>query len=102
MKFTQVPSQYSNQIIEVQARNKVWVCVMVPSCCLSCKSSTILQLFKQLTALLQPIDCRKAWHKQPQEQRKAPLTVQYEIHTSAQPIQQPICKTNNITQLPFA
>jgi hypothetical protein len=26
MKFTQVPSQYSNQIGDVQARNKVWVC----------------------------------------------------------------------------
>ncbi len=63
MKFTQVPSQYSNQIREVQARNKVWVCVKVPSCCLSCKSSTALQLFKQSTALLQTIDCRKAWGK---------------------------------------
>jgi hypothetical protein len=80
MKFTQVPSQYSNQIREVQARNKVWVCVKAPSHCLSCKSSTTLQLFKQstallqtnalqlfkqLTALLQTIDCRKAWDKQP-------------------------------------
>jgi hypothetical protein len=35
-----------------------------------------------------------------QEQSKAPLTVQYEVHTSAQPIQQlgPICRTNNIAQ----
>jgi hypothetical protein len=41
------------------------VCVMVPSCCLSCKSSTILQLFKQLTALLQTIDSRNMWSKQP-------------------------------------
>jgi hypothetical protein len=64
MKFTQVPSQYSNQIGEVQARNKVWVCVKVPSYCLSCQSSTALQLFKQLTALLQKIDCRKEWGKQ--------------------------------------
>jgi hypothetical protein len=35
-----------------------------------------------------------------QEQSKAPLTVQYEVHTSAQPIQQlgPICRTNNIAE----
>jgi hypothetical protein len=32
MKFTQVPSQYSNQIREVQARNKVWVHAKAPSC----------------------------------------------------------------------
>jgi hypothetical protein len=36
-----------------------------PSCYLSCKSSTTLKLFKQLTALLQTINCRKAWGKQP-------------------------------------
>jgi hypothetical protein len=138
----------------------------VPSCCLSCKSSATFKLFKQLTVLLQTINCRKVWGKQPtgteqgsshcvvwnshkcwankatksdkykqetkygctwrplpatypakaalplsssnnqlhfcrvsiaewhgaknwQEQSKAPLTVPYEIHTSAQPIQQP-------------
>jgi hypothetical protein len=33
-----------------------------------------------------------------QEQSKAPLTIQYEIHTSVQPIQQLICRTNNIAQ----
>jgi hypothetical protein len=35
-----------------------------------------------------------------QEQSKAPLTVWYEIHTSAQPIQQPglICRTNTVAQ----
>jgi hypothetical protein len=33
-----------------------------------------------------------------QEQSKAPLTVRYEIHTSAQPIQQPICRANNVAQ----
>jgi hypothetical protein len=32
------------------------------------------------------------------EQSKAPLMVQYEIHTTAQPIQQPICRTNNVAQ----
>jgi hypothetical protein len=56
MKFTQVPSQNSNQIREVQARNKVWVHVKVPSHCQSCESSATLQLFKQSTALL-PADC---------------------------------------------
>jgi uncharacterized protein (UPF0276 family) len=65
MKFTQVPSQYSNRIREVQARNEVWVCVKAPSRHLSCKSSTALQLFKQSTALLQTIDCRKVCGKQP-------------------------------------
>jgi hypothetical protein len=64
MKFTQLTCQYSNGIGDVQVRSKVWVCVKVPSCHLSCKSSTTLQLFKQLTALLQTIDCRKVWGKQ--------------------------------------
>jgi hypothetical protein len=64
MKFTQVPRQYSKQIREVQARNEVWVCVKVPSRHLSWESSTALQRFKQLTALLQTIDCRTAWDKQ--------------------------------------
>jgi hypothetical protein len=39
--------------------------VKVPSCRLSCKSSTTLQLFKESAALLQTIDCRKVWGKQP-------------------------------------
>jgi hypothetical protein len=39
--------------------------VKVPSHCLSCKSSTTLQLFKELAALLQTIDCRKVWGKKP-------------------------------------
>jgi hypothetical protein len=38
--------------------------VKAPSLCLSCKSSAALQLFKELTALLQTIDCRKMWGKQ--------------------------------------
>jgi hypothetical protein len=138
----------------------------VPSHHLSCESSAAFKLFKQLTALLQTINCRKGWGKQPtgteqgsphcsvwnshkcpantatksdkykqetkygcvqrclpaaypakavpplsfsnnelhscrlsiaekrgannqQEQSKAPLTVRYEIHTSAHSIQQP-------------
>jgi hypothetical protein len=64
MKFTQVPSQYSKQIKEVQKRSKVWVHVKVPSRHVSCKSSATLQLFKESTALLQAIDCRKVWGKQ--------------------------------------
>jgi hypothetical protein len=65
MKFTQVPSQYSKQIKEVQTRSEVWVHVKAPSHCVSCKSSIALQLFKESTALLQTIDCRKVWGKQP-------------------------------------
>jgi hypothetical protein len=38
--------------------------VKAPSCCLSCKISATLQLFKELTALLQTINCRKVWGKQ--------------------------------------
>jgi hypothetical protein len=38
--------------------------VKAPSCRLSCKSSATLQLFKELAALLQTIDCRKVWGKQ--------------------------------------
>jgi hypothetical protein len=47
MKFTQVLSQYSKQIKEVQATIKVWVHVKVPSCHVSCESSAALWLFKQ-------------------------------------------------------
>jgi hypothetical protein len=39
--------------------------VKAPSCCLSCESSAALQLFKESTAFLQTIDCRKVWGKQP-------------------------------------
>jgi hypothetical protein len=39
--------------------------VKAPSCHLSCESSAALQLFKELTALLQTNDCRKVWGKQP-------------------------------------
>jgi hypothetical protein len=147
--------------------SRVVVHAKAPSRCLSCESSAALKLFKQLTALLQTINCRKAWGKQPtgteqdspllfgmkfthkcqantatksdkykqqskngcmqrclpatypvkaapplsssnnrlhscrlsiaeqhgannqQEQSKAPLTVWYEIHTTAEPTQQP-------------
>jgi hypothetical protein len=39
--------------------------VKVPSRHLSCENSATLQLFKELAALLQTIDCRKVWGKQP-------------------------------------
>jgi hypothetical protein len=48
-----------------------------------------LKLFKQSTALLQTINCRKHQANNQQEQSKAPLTVWYEIHTTADPTQQP-------------
>jgi hypothetical protein len=64
MKFTELACQYSNEIGEVLAKSKVWVHVKAPSHRLSCKSSTALQFFKQLTALLQPINCRRVWGKQ--------------------------------------
>jgi hypothetical protein len=54
MKITQVPSQYSNQIGEVQARNEVWVRAKAPSCRQSCKSSAALQL----SSNNQPYSCR--------------------------------------------
>jgi hypothetical protein len=47
MKFTQVPSQYSKQIKEIQVTIKVWVHMKVPSCHISCESSAALWLFKQ-------------------------------------------------------
>jgi hypothetical protein len=64
MKFTQVYSQYSKGIREVKVTIKVWVCAKAPSHHVSHKSSATLRLFKQSTALLQTIDCRKAWGKQ--------------------------------------
>jgi hypothetical protein len=39
--------------------------VKAPSHRLSCESSVTLQLFKESSALLQTIDCRKVWGKQP-------------------------------------
>jgi hypothetical protein len=47
MKFTQVPSQYSKRIKEVQGTIKEWVHAKVPSHHISCESSTALWLFKQ-------------------------------------------------------
>jgi hypothetical protein len=48
------------------SKQQSMVCSKVPSHHLSCKSSTVLKLFKQSTALLQTINCQKAWGKQPQ------------------------------------
>jgi hypothetical protein len=47
VKFTQVPSQYSKQIKEVQATIEVWVHAKAPSHRISCESSAALQLFNQ-------------------------------------------------------
>jgi hypothetical protein len=47
MKFTQVPSQYSKQIGEVQTSIEVWVHAKAPSRHVSCESSAALWLFKQ-------------------------------------------------------
>jgi hypothetical protein len=47
MKFTQVPSQYSKRIKEVQATIKVWVRAKAHSRHVSCESSAALWLFKQ-------------------------------------------------------
>jgi hypothetical protein len=47
MKFTQVPTQYSKRIGEVQVTIDVWVRAKVPSRRVSCESSADLRLFKQ-------------------------------------------------------
>jgi hypothetical protein len=48
MKFTQVPSQYSKRIKEVQATIKVWVHAKAPSRRVSCKSSAALPHFQTM------------------------------------------------------
>jgi hypothetical protein len=53
------------RIGEVQVTIEVWVHAKVPSHHVSCKSSAALRLFKESTALLQTIDYRKVWGKQP-------------------------------------
>jgi hypothetical protein len=99
MKFTQVPSQYSKGIGEVKATIKVWVCAKTPSCCISRKSSAALWLFKQWTALLQTIDCRKAWGKQlTGTEQGSPHCLVWNSHKSQATIQQPICRTNHVAQ----
>jgi hypothetical protein len=78
---------------------EVWVHAKVPSCRLSCESSAALQLFKQWTALLQTIDCRKAWGKQlTGTERGSPHCSVWNSHKSQARIQQPICRTNHVTQ----
>jgi hypothetical protein len=99
MKFTQVPSQYSKGIGEVKATIEVWVHAKGPSCCVSCESSTALQLFEQWTALLQTINCRKVWGKQPTgtEQGSSHCSV-WNSHKCQARIRQPICRTNHVAQ----
>jgi hypothetical protein len=55
--------EYGTKTIAMSEGSRVHV--KLPSRCLSCKSRTTLQLFKQLTALLQTISCRNVWGKQP-------------------------------------
>jgi hypothetical protein len=83
VKFNQVPSQYSNQIGEVQKREMKYGCVQrrlpaanpaktVPP--FNC-SNNQLHSCRLLIA-------EKCGSNNQQEQSKAPLTVRYEIHTS--------------------
>jgi hypothetical protein len=89
MKFTQVPSQYSKRIKEVQVTIKVWVRAKAHSHCVSCESSTLPFGFSnnELHSCRLSIAEKHGANNQ-QEQSNVPLTVRYEIHTSAQPIQQ--------------
>jgi hypothetical protein len=99
MKFTQVSSQYSKGIREVKVTIEVWVCAKVPSCHVSHKSSAALWLFKQWTALLQTIDCRKAWGKQlTGTEQGSPHCSVWNSHKSQARIRQPICRANHVTQ----
>jgi hypothetical protein len=59
MLLTMVQKQSQSSISEGSK-----VHVKVPSHHLFCESSATLQLFKQSTALLQTVECRKAWVKQ--------------------------------------
>jgi hypothetical protein len=94
-----VPSQYSKRIKEVQGTIKVWVCAKAPSHHISCKSSAALRLFKQWTALLQTIHCRKVWGKQPTgTEQGSPHCLVWNSHKSQARIRQPICRTNHVSQ----
>jgi hypothetical protein len=70
-----------------------------PSCHISHKSSTALWLFQQWTALLQTINCRKAWGKQPTgTEQGSPHCWVWNSHKSQARIKQPICRTNHVAQ----
>jgi hypothetical protein len=99
MKFTQVPSQYSKGIGEVKATIEIWVRAKAPSHHISHKSSAALWLFKQWTALLQTIDCRKTWGKQlTGTEQGSPHCLVWNSHKSQARIRQPICRTNHVAQ----
>jgi hypothetical protein len=68
------PANTANKL-KVKATIEVWVHAKGPSHCVSCESSTALWLFKQWTALLQTINCRKVWGKQPTGTEEAPLSL---------------------------
>jgi hypothetical protein len=63
--------------------------VKVPSHHLSCKSSTPFSFSNNQLHSCRLLIVEKCGANNGQRQSKAPLTVWYEIHTSAQPIQQP-------------
>jgi hypothetical protein len=98
MKFTQVPSQCSNQIWEVQVRNEVWCVQRHLPIANPVKAALPLSSSDNWLHSCRLSIAEKHGANNQQEQSKAPLTVWYEIHTSAQPIQQPICRPNNIAQ----
>jgi hypothetical protein len=55
--------------------------------------------FKESAALLQTIDCRKAWGKQPTgTEQGSPYCSVWNSHKFQARIQQPICRTNHVTQ----
>jgi hypothetical protein len=94
--FTQVSSQYSNRIWEVQGK---WGCVWrrLPATNPAKAALPFSSSNNQLHSCRLSIAEKHRANNQ-KEQSKAPLTVWYEIHTSAQPIQKLICRTNNIAQ----
>jgi hypothetical protein len=82
MKFTQVPSQYSKEIGEVQATIKVWVCANAPSRHISHKAVPPFGSSNNELHSCRLLIAEKHGANNQQEQSKAPLTVPYEIHTS--------------------
>jgi hypothetical protein len=75
-------------------------CLVILQCLERTISVTLLTACCLFLALVVYTDCiaEKCEANNQQEQSKAPLPVWYEIHTSAQPIQQLTCRTNNVAQ----
>jgi hypothetical protein len=82
MKFTQVPSQYSKQIKEVQTRSEVWVCGKAPSTAYPAKAAPPSALQRiNCTCSCRLLIAEKCGANNRREQGKAPLTFWYEIHS---------------------